>query len=291
MLPADLMRRSGLATELDRDRVQLALAIADEGMVRSLLTDCQPAIARSHQIGHVRVEVGVPTADGANAIAGVLEYEHVSCVLTGGEPDAVKESVSAYQHLTRCQSELQTLAWRVNLSEAIALLRHGGFDESHIQRILQLPWDGWHRTWWDTFDAQGELGLPFQRWFRTRCYGDGTYTLQYRDHYAQDAPPCFRGVWRRVPLAIAAAEEGFGTLLTRLRAARQSLNAEQIVLLASTLTDLEQEGLMRQGVSLYLLRSPALSPVACTRCLHHACPMHGHADAPVLQCRNFQPAE
>jgi hypothetical protein len=293
MISSDLMHLGDNGTRLDRNQVQLALAVADGDMLKSVLVNCTPAIALPHQIGHIRVAVGPPSGtEGLEHIDAVLEYEHVWCIPSEGAPlDRESFSERDYQALTRCQSDLKTLAWRVNLSEAIALLRHGGFQEDQIQRILQLPWDGWHRSWWDTLEPQGHLGLPFQRWFRTRCYSDGTYTLQYRDHYPQDAPPCFRGIWQSVPLMISHRPDQFGDVLTGLRKARHLLNAQQCVLLTDELTDLEAEGYIRQGVSLYPLEySPLLHQSLCQHCEHVQCPMSDRQNAPVTNCRDYIPA-
>lgn len=266
MLAMDLTHVEKGSSDPDRNQVQLALAVANDDRLRSLLIDCAPAIAQPHQIGQVKVSVGTPPGtQGLESIDAVLEYEQVWCVLAEDAPQSNGRSSQDYQYLTRCQSELKTLAWRVNLSSAIALLQQGGFQEGHIQRILQLPWEGWHRSWWDTFDAKGQLGLPFQRWFRTRCYGDGTYTLQYRDHYPQDAPPCFRARWQQVPILSARSGDPFGHVLTCLRTARHALKAETCLLLADSLTNLEVEGYMRQGISLYPLQESALTDLTWHR--------------------------
>jgi hypothetical protein len=289
MISSDLMHLDERISRLDRNQVQLALALADGEMLKSLLVDCSPAIALPHQIGQLRVAIGPPPeTEGLEHIDAVIEYEHVWCMPAAGSPSGEDFSVKDLQSLTRCQSDLKTLAWRVNLSEAIALLRHGGFQEDQIQRILQLPWDGWHRSWWDTLEPQGHLGLPFQRWFRTRCYSDGTYTLQYRDHYPQDAPPCFRGIWQQVPLMICQAMGQFGDVLTGLRKARHTLNTDRCILLADELTDLEAEGYMRQGVSLYPLeQSPLQHQSLCQRCHRAQCPMSDRQNTPVINCRAY----
>jgi len=292
MVYTDLLHVGEGTPRLDRNQVQLALAVADRGMLSSLLVNCSPAIAKPHQVGQLRVAIGPPpdTAD-LETIDAVLEYEHIWCVLSEGAPTPTAANIRDYQFLTRCQSDLKTLAWRVNLSEAIALLSHGGFPEDQIQRILQLPWDGWHRSWWDTFDAQGNLGLPFQRWFRTRCYSDGTYTLQYRDHYPQDAPLCFRGVWQQVPIMITRTDGQFGDTLAALRKARHVLQTQRCLLLADHLTDLEAEGYIRQGVSLYPLENSSLSEQSlCHQCSRHQCPMSDRTHAPVITCRDYRPS-
>ena len=243
---------------MDRSQVQLALAIADDASLRSLLTGCTPVLARPQQVGQVRVTVGVPTSVGA-MIDGMVDYEHICCVLATDTPPEVEASERwQLPTLTRCQGALQTLGWRINLAEAIALLSHGGFQEAAIERILHLPWDGWHRSWWYRLSAQGQPELPFQRWCRCRSYGDGTYTLQYRDHYAQDAPPCFRGTWQRLALTIAPYQESFGETLARIREAQQHLQTERALLLCDRLSPLEEEGFIRQGVSLYGMHSPSL---------------------------------
>ncbi|RZM76004.1 hypothetical protein [Leptolyngbya iicbica] len=276
-------------SRLDRNQVQLDLALADESMLKSLLVNCAAAIARAHQIGQIRIAIGPPASTaGLEHIDAVIEYEHVWCMPSTGAPSGEDLSVRDLQSLTRCQSDLKTLAWRVNLSEAIALLQHGGFDEEQIQRILQLPYEGWHRSWWDTLEPSGQLGIPFQRWFRTRCYSDGTYTLQYTDHYLQDAPRCFRGVWQQVPLMISHRSGQFGEILTGLRKAKHALKTDRCLLLTDELTDLEAEGYIRQGVSLYSLHQSAETETSlCQRCDRVQCPMSDRADTPILNCKAF----
>ncbi|NER84312.1 MAG: hypothetical protein F6K42_33210, partial [Leptolyngbya sp. SIO1D8] len=100
------------------------------------------------------------------------------------------------------------------------------------------------------------------------------YTLQYRDHYPQDAPPCFRGIWHQVPVMIAHSGSQFGDILTRLRKARHVLKAQRCLLLADKLTDLEAEGYMRQGVSLYpLQQSTLVDEAAGHHCNNPLCPL------------------
>lgn len=291
MIAANQMQLGAGSQTLDRNQVQLALAIADGGLLRSLLTNCTVAIAHPQQIGQLRVSIGPPpNTEDLEAIDAVLDYEHVWCIPSAGAPDIGPSSVREYHYLTRCQSGLQTLAWRVNLAEAIALLQHGGLHEDQIQRILQLPWDGWHRSWWDMFNAQGQLELPFQRWFRTRCYSDGTYTLQYRDHYSQDAPPCFSGIWESVPMMITAPGQPFGDTLAGLRKARHALSASRCLLLADHLSEIEVEGYIRQGVSLYdLAHSHLLHQPLCQRCGCDHCPMQTYQQTPVVACRDYTP--
>ena len=260
MIAANLIPFREGSSRTDRNQVQLSLAVATKEKLQSLLANCVPAIAHPHQIGQVRITVGAPpTVKGVESIDAILEYEHVWCVLSAEAANINACDSRDYQYLTRCQSNLKTLACRVKLSEAIALLRHGGFHEDQIQRILQLPWDGWYRSWWDTFDNQGQLSFPFQRWFRTRGYSDGTYTLQYRDHYPQDAPTCFRGVWQRVPLMMIQPGNQFGEMLTCLRTAQHALKTQRCLLLADALTDLEAEAYMRQGISLYPLQQSVVT--------------------------------
>jgi hypothetical protein len=257
--------------------------------MRSLLTACTPAILQPQQLGQVRITIGVPTTAGG-LVDGVLDYEQISCRLAETLPPELQDGDAAYPSLTRCRGPLHTLGYRINLADAIALLNYGGFQEDQIQRILHLPWDGWHRSWWNTLSPQGRSGLPFQRWFRSRAYGDGTYTLQYRDHYPQDAPLCFRGQWQRIPLAIHQPQQDFGNTLLDLRAAQQALGGETALLLHYGLSALQSEGFMRQGISLYPLQGNDPTPVACDRCQSLTCPLQGQPDTPVTHCRRFQPS-
>lgn len=255
MVHSNLPRSPFPLVTVDRNQVQIALALADEARVRSLLTDCLPPVISPLQLGSVRMQVGVPLESG-NALGhgvgdGVVEYEQLDCVLATPGPGAAEPWGQDVATLTRYQGKLHNLGWRVALGEAIALLAYGGFPEDQIQRILHLPWDGWHRSWWYPLTAQGRGEFPFQRWFRARAYGDGTYTLQYRDHYSQDTPPCFRGQWLRVPLAISVPGQSFGERLVGLRQAQSSCHSTQAILLAPTFSPVEEAGFIRQGISLY----------------------------------------
>jgi hypothetical protein len=292
--PLARSRRAAPAAPL-QEQIQLALALADEGSLRSLLTDSLPAIARPHEIEQVRAEVGIPLpGTDSRCVDGLICFEQVRCVLAGSRPDLPLPRLTDhpnYPHLTSCQSELVTLAQNMALSDAIALLSHAGFDAQQISHILHLPNQAWHKSWWLMADFEGSLTVPFQRLMRVRHFGDGTVTLQYKDFYAQERPPEFKGHRVQIPVVIRQPSEGFCAVLERLNLTRQAFGTPQVILITEQLSDLEAEGFMRQNVSLFTAQERLQMPAAadCSRCQRSACPMQGQAHSPVLKCRAFTP--
>jgi len=278
-----------------REQVQIALAIADASTLRSLLTESTPPLAFSDRIGSLRAEVGVPLPEGGKrAMDGLLWVESIECALAGSRPDlAAPPPVSdhqRYQELTRCHSALHTLAQNISLSEAIALLSHAGFKSKQISQILHLPEQAWHRDWWYQVDLSGHLNLPFYRAIRTRRFADGRFSFQYRDFYALEPPRCFHGINVAIPVEIKPADQGFGETLERINGARHHWQTDRALVISETLSELEVQGLTRQGVSLYQPRPQSLPQAAdCSRCHQTNCPLQGQIHSPVLACQSYAP--
>lgn len=278
------------------DRVQIALAIADETLLKSLLMDCTPPIAQSHRIGGVQSTIGVPV--GAGAIAdGAIEFEEVHCVLAESR-DQLEQGVADYSRrkgnhrgyvdLLRCETETQTLGQTIPLSHAISLLAHVGFTTKQSDAILHLPYDGWHKSWWYQADETGAFTIPFLRLMRTRRYPDGTYTLQYKDFYAQEQPCCFRSCNRKVLIEILPEQHEFSAILAKVNLARQQTGVAHALLICDRISDLESRGFISQGISLYATHEIILPVKAsCLNCATENCPMCGNSNSPVLLCRRF----
>lgn len=277
-----------------QEQLQLALAIADEPILRSLLTDSLPALARPEEIGSIGIEVSVPvTGLEGYLLDGLIRFERVQCVLAGSQPDLPTPPPlpdhQSYQALTCCQSDLVTLAQNTSLSDAIALLSHAGFTGDQISQVLHLPSQAWHKSWWYMADAEGRLTIPFQRMMRVRHFGDGTLTLQYKDFYGYDRPTHFRGAPAQVPLVIRQPGDRFSEVLKRVNLARQSCASPQAILITEGESALETEGFMRQNISLFAPQQTLPLPIAanCRACQQKACPLQGQGRSPVLLCRAY----
>jgi hypothetical protein len=242
------------------------------------------------------IQVGVPLRDHPQySIDGVLTFDHIHCVLAGSGPEVPPlpefQTHTEYQSVTHCHSDLATLAENVAPSEAVALLTQAGFTPDHIRQILQLPPQAWHHSWWYALGPEGFLTVPFQRHIRSRCFADGTFTLQFKDDYAQDRPHGFRSQSQAIPVMVHQDSLSFGENLTRLNRARRELNTSQALLMATDLPELEVEGYLRQAVSLSNPRG-IQRPLAahCRLCHRDLCPLHGVDASPVMACRSFLPA-
>ena len=274
-----------------RDHVQLALAIGHESTLRSLLTESWPRVVFPHEIGSIRAQVGLPTQTDASPIDGVIQFERIVCRLAGSRPGVpLSPEVCGHNHyqaLTRCVSNLHTLALNQPFGKVMGLLAEADFAPDHIEQILNLPYQAWHKSWWYQVDAVSRWS-PFQRFIHSRRYGDGTATVQYKDYYAQDAPGYFLSYKVRLAVIVREADEGFVDTLLRINQARQALGVEQALLIVDSIFPEEAEGFAGQGVSLYTSQElAAVQRADCYRCLRDGCPLKGHIRSPVLICQDF----
>lgn len=235
--------------------LQLALAIANESTLKSLLCHCTPALATPPQVGQVEIQVGVPLLSQDRPLDALLRFEQVHCRLCGAPAEPIDPLIAqtAYQEPTPYHSCLKTLAYQVSPEGAIATLSHAGFSPSQVQAILHLPSQAWHKSWWWQLDQQGVPQHPFRRWIRLRCHPNGSVTLQYQDHAAHVLPDCFYSEAHQVPLTIRSAARSFAATLAFLNQARMDFNTPYALLITGPLSAMEAEGFMRQAVSLYAL--------------------------------------
>lgn len=279
------------------DRVQIALAIADESLLRSLLTDCTPPIALPDCIGRVSTTVGIPLEGAKRAADCIMQYEAIHCILADSPPD-LEQQVRAYSHrngnyrgyvdLTRCEADTRTIGQALTLAQAIALLNHTGFSPRQVQEILHLPQEGWYKSWWYSIDAAGQFTVPFLRLIRTLHYVDGTCTLQYKDFFAQDKPTCFSRLEKQVIIEINSGELNFRETLEKINYTRQKMAVDQAILICNRLSSLEAKGFMSQGISIYTaMEAEVLASADCAHCARANCPMHGVSDSPVVECQQF----
>lgn len=278
------------------DRVQIALAIAGETLLKSLLCDCLPPLAQLHRIGSVSTSIGIPL-QSHTAADGIIEYESIHCQLIDASED-LKRIIAAYAErygnhrgyldLTRCEAETRTLGQGIPLAQAIALLIQAGFSHAQVQSILHLPYDAWYKSWWYTTDGEGKFSVPFLRLIRTFRYADGNHTLQYKDFFAQDKPTCFKSESCKVLIDIRAEPTGFRETLERINTARQQLGMAQALLICDRITDLEARAFISQNISVYATTELALPAQAnCEICANSQCPLNGNHDSPVLTCHRF----
>ncbi|HEY9618373.1 MAG TPA: hypothetical protein V6C64_16130 [Microcoleaceae cyanobacterium] len=276
-----------------RDQIQIALAIADSSMLTSLLATCIPAIFTPETVGLVASEVSVPT-DHQQAADGVLHVETIQCVLADSQPQLESPANRGMNdsrelaRLTQHESEMHLLGQNLTLATAIALLETSGFTSEQIDQMLRLSPDAWYKSWWYAIDPNGAFTLPFLRCIRTRHHIDGTLTIQYKDYFEQTKPACFTSLSERVLIAIRAEQQSFGETLQQINYQRRALNIQRAILICHTISELEAQAFIRQGISVY----PAIDLVLpvqsnCVHCGRYECPMNGTADSPVALCHGF----
>ncbi len=277
-----------------RDQLQMALAIADPQMLKALLVNCIPPISDPQKIGSIASEVAIPTSEAQGA-DGILQFEAIRCVLVdtqlkvdssshGGWTRDSKEMARLTQH----ESELHTLAQNLPLAPAIALLSNSGFSAEWIEEILRLPHYAWHKSWWYEIDHNGEFTIPFLRYIRTLHYPDGTITLQYKDFFEYEKPSCFTSQLQKVLVVIRPEIQGFGETLQRINRQRTDLNTQRVLLICNTISELEAQAFISQGISVYPAMELALPTQAnCQYCGRKECPMNGLRDSPVAACYGY----
>ncbi|MGA7932343.1 MAG: hypothetical protein WCA35_02065 [Kovacikia sp.] len=280
-----------------RDQIQIALAIADPHLLRSLLTTCIPAAIERRHIGAISTEVGVPVGNQQAADA-ILQIEVSKCVLAPPPQSAESQPLGGgwsresreMARLTQHESEMQTLGQNLSLAPTVSLLSESGFAPSQIEEILRLPRDAWYKSWWYAIDLHGNFSIPFLRHIRTLHYPDGTFTIQYKDFFEQDKPICFANLSQKVLVLIKPDDQGFGETLKQINYQREVLKIQQAILICNRISELEAQGFIRQGISVY----PAVELVLptqsnCTQCGRKECPMNGIENSPIALCYGFLP--
>ena len=279
-----------------RDRVSLALAIADSDLLQSLLIDCTPPIAPPHLIGDVTSSIGVPLPSG-KAADGMILFEAIHCVLADSQTEIEGQLVGSNSRdikrrvlgrLTQCESETQTLGQNISFAQALALLTQVGFLPQQIDAILNLSGDARYKCWWYTLDSDGNLSVPFLRLLRTLHYPNGSLTIQYKDYFSQEQPSCFKSQAARVLVEIKTESQSFRTTVENVNAARKALDIAKAIVICDTISDLEARGFIHQGISLYTATEIILPVQAnCALCMQQECPMQGKKNSPVMRCRRF----
>ncbi|MBW4471408.1 MAG: hypothetical protein KME45_13525 [Stenomitos rutilans HA7619-LM2] len=279
------------------DQIQIALAIAERTVLQSLLENCIPTLAKGQHIRTISTQVGVPTGNQLTA-DGVVHFESMQCRLVEpGEPIGLSASSHnrtidsrEMARLTQHESDMQTLGNNLPLALTVSLLGESGFRSEQIDEILHLPCNAWHKSWWYAIDAGGNFTMPFLRQIRTLRFPDGTFTLQYKDFFEQNNPNCFISTAQRVLVLIKPDTQSFGETLRQINYQREALGVQQAILICSTISDLEAQGFINQGISIY----PAVELILptqsnCVHCGRKECAMNGAEDSPVALCYGFLP--
>lgn len=279
------------------DQIQIALAIADRTVLQSLLENCIPSVAKGQHIHTISTQVGVPTGNQQTA-DGIVHFESMRCRLV--EPGERVGCSTANQNrtlesreaarLTQYESDMRALGNNLPLALTVSLLAEAGFGSEQIDEILHLPCNAWHKSWWFAIDAGGAFTMPFLRQIRTLRFPDGTFTLQYKDFFEQDNPNCFISTAQKVLVLIKPDTQSFAETLRQINYQREALGIQQAILICSTISDLEAQGFINQGISVY----PAVELILptqsnCIRCGRKECAMNGVADSPVALCYGFLP--
>ncbi|NJN86550.1 MAG: hypothetical protein HC881_09855 [Leptolyngbyaceae cyanobacterium SL_7_1] len=150
-----------------------------------------------------------------------------------------------------------------------------------------MPSEGWYKSWWSALETDG-TSTPFMRVLRTLRYYDGSFTIQYKDYFAQTKPACFKSQEHSVVVEIEPQLRSFQKTLEKINYSRQQCHTDKALLIYDEMADLEAEGFISQGISLYSTRHlPIHTPANCTLCGNTDCPLQGRADSPVILCRQF----
>ncbi len=281
-----------------RDQIQMALAIADAAILKSLLANCVPAIAPPHLVGALSARISIPIPDG-QAVDAVLQFEAIKCVQispTDGSDDRQHNDVGnrpfarSSESQMAWQSDLKTLVDGVPCSWSRQVLLEAGFAEPQIDAILKLPNDAWHKSWWYALDEDEAFTDRFVRMIRTRRYPNGSVMIQYKDCFQHEQPSCFRSQSQQAIVTVKQERRTFADTLKQINSYRQALDIQRVILICDTISDLEVQGFINQGISLYSMAELVMPMRAdCGHCASVDCVMNGREQSPVMVCQNFNP--
>lgn len=81
-----------------------------------------------------------------------------------------------------------------------------------------------------------------------------------------------------------------GETLRQINNQRQALKIQQAVLICNTISELEAQGFIHQGISVYPAIELVLPTQAnCAHCGRKECSMNGTLDSPIALCYGFLP--
>ncbi len=92
----------------------------------------------------------------------------------------------------------------------------------------------------------------------------------------------------RVLVEIKTEIQSWADTLRQIKRYQTELEISKAILVCDTLTELEAQGFMSQGVSIYPATYLTLPIYAdCSICVNGSCPMSGTSNSPVTMCRGF----
>ena len=278
-----------------RDRIQIALAIADDTLLRSMLVNCQPAIAPSHRVGRITSAICL-SAPQQQTVDGLVEFTDIQCRLgqiqDARAPEAIDHGWNArdYSRHTRYQSDTATAIEGVTVSDALKFLEDAGYSSKQAQNIVRMPPSASHKTWWRMCDRDGRFTQPFLRVLKISFFANGTLAIRYRDAFEQFQPPCFHHEVERVLVEIQPQVNNFARTLARINRNRVHQNVAKAILIADELSPYEASAFHSQGISLFPdvhLTQPFEAD--CITCQNAVCPMQGNRSSQVRVCKGFIP--
>jgi len=188
------------------------------------------------------------------------------------------------------QSDLKTLVDGVPCSWSRQVLLAAGFTAPQIDAILKLPNDAWYKSWWYALDADETFTDRFLRLIRTRRYPNGNVMIQYKDCFQHEQPSCFTSQGQQAIVTVKQERQTFADTLKQINCYRQALDIQRVILICDTISDLEVQGFINQGISLYSMAELVMPVQAdCERCASIDCVMNGREQSPVVVCQNFHP--
>lgn len=246
----------GRKTTPIHDQIQIALAVADEVKLKSLVANCYPPMICHDFIGKIFSEIGVPVKYKQSADA-IITFENVWCVPAHPEEKFDDRLFENQEEFIRRFED-----YDMSLEDVESLLAISGLTPKQVQEILQLPRLGvylssatcWHESWWYMRDSNGRLTIPFLRKIRIVDTGfkkvKSTFTIQH-SNYCKLPPQSLRGEEQKVLIEIKTEIQSFGEVMEQINRYRKWLGIDKAILICDTVSDLEAEGFISQGISIY----------------------------------------
>lgn len=258
----------GRKTTPIHDQLQIALAVADEAKLKSLVANCYPPILPWNCITRISSRVGVPV-QYKQAADGVISFEGTVCEQKELSDSEVANMAGQYiKDFQRNRDDYCLLRGfftktRViyepcepSLEGVCGYLKELECSSIAISNTLQMSVE-----WLDSNSTEPvyeincsvktDAGKESVKRLIKICDGPDSFVILCQDFVSPQCPVIFRNTHSRILVEIKTEIQSFGEVVEQINRYREKLGIQKAILICDTVSDLEAKGFISQEISIY----------------------------------------
>lgn len=258
----------GRKTTPIHDQIQIALAVADEAKLKSLVANCYPPILPWNCITRISSRVGVPV-QYKQAADGVISFEGTICEQKELSDSNVAQMAGQYiEDFKRNRDDYCLLKGFFTRTRVIygpcepslegvrGYLKELECSSMAISNTLQIS-----VKWLDSnstspvyeidCSVKTDAGKESVKRLIKICECPDIFVILYQDFVFPQCPVIFQNTRSRILVEIKTEIQSFGEVVEQINRYREKLCIQKAILICDTVSDLEAEGFISQGISIY----------------------------------------